>query len=79
MAKKRVYFDLRARIRDHGDCYLYETCLDAAAELNAPRVCFEKCPLWRRPHPREALLIAESIDWFCAEYMINVDQEAREP
>jgi hypothetical protein len=68
MAKKRIVFDLKARIRDHDGCSCFEPCLTAAARLNAPRVCNERCPLWIPPHPRNAMRIAEAIDWFREQF-----------
>lgn len=62
MARTRIKFDLKARIRDHHDCPIYEKCLDFAAELNRPRVCIEQCGLFVPPHPCEALIIAECLD-----------------
>lgn len=60
--RKRVHFDIFSRIRDHHDCHMYETCLDAAADLNAPRVCYEGCPIFVKPDPNEALIIAELLE-----------------
>jgi len=60
--RKRVQFKIFERIRDHHDCSMYEDCLLAAAELNAPRVCWEGCPLWMPPARNEHLIIAEILE-----------------
>lgn len=60
--RKRVRFVLLERIRDHDECFLYEVCLDAAAKLNAPRVCWEGCDLYRPPKPNKALEMAETLE-----------------
>lgn len=60
--RKRVPFDLKARLRDHGNCLYYERCLDVAADLNAPRVCWEACWNFVEPHPYKPARIAEDLD-----------------
>jgi len=72
----RVKFSMKERIRDHHDCIQYDTdwvdedgrrrdsCLTQAFKLNRPRVCVETCKLFIEPHPKEALIIAETLeDW----------------
>lgn len=77
MAKKRLRFDIFARIRDHQECLMYEDCLDAAADINATRVCYEKCPLYRPPPKNEALIIAEILEHIQA--LIPRDDDDRGP
>jgi len=76
--RKRVHFKIFERIRDHHNCPLYDDrvevdpftgeekvrrgCLTEAADLNAPRVCWEGCPLYVRPPANEHEVIAEILD-----------------
>lgn len=60
--KRRIHFSLYWRIRDHGDCRMYEQCLRVAAKHNAPRVCWEKCPLYVKPKKCKAREIAEILE-----------------
>lgn len=40
----------------------FRGCLGAASQINAPRVCWEGCPLWIEPDPMEAKIIAELLE-----------------